>query len=173
MEFPKILGYSDQSRRHCRRRNSHDGRCCRQAVTRRRAQSPAKDDPIQKHADAIAASQLTEQGATVGLGAAAGATAGLAVVGGSAAAATAADVDDKAASSSAYRYLQNTSDYEDLLSKYDTFLFDCDGVLWSGDDTIPVPSLSSKSCASAASRSSLSPTTPPNRDRPTSRSSPA
>ena len=33
---------------------------------------PAHEDAVQKHADAIAASQLTEQGATVGLGAAAG-----------------------------------------------------------------------------------------------------
>ncbi|SJX65036.1 related to PDR16-protein involved in lipid biosynthesis and multidrug resistance / PHO13-4-nitrophenylphosphatase [Sporisorium reilianum f. sp. reilianum] len=97
----------------------------------------ADDDAVQKHADAIAASQLTEQGATVGLGAAAGTTAALAVLGGSAAAATAATEDAADKTSSAYKYLQNTSDYEDLLSKYDTFLFDCDGVLWSGDNTIP------------------------------------
>ncbi|CBQ69397.1 related to PDR16-protein involved in lipid biosynthesis and multidrug resistance / PHO13-4-nitrophenylphosphatase [Sporisorium reilianum SRZ2] len=97
----------------------------------------ADDDAVQKHADAIAASQLTEQGATVGLGAAAGTTAALAVLGGSAAATTAAAEGAADTTSSAYKHLQNTSDYEDLLSKYDTFLFDCDGVLWSGDDTIP------------------------------------
>ncbi|SPO23997.1 related to PDR16 - protein involved in lipid biosynthesis and multidrug resistance / PHO13 -4-nitrophenylphosphatase [Ustilago trichophora] len=88
---------------------------------------------VQRHADAIAASQLTEDGATIGLGAAAGTTAALAVVGGTAAAASSQSTDKQ----SAYTYLQNTSDYEDLLSKYDTFLFDCDGVLWSGDETIP------------------------------------
>ncbi|TKY88541.1 hypothetical protein EX895_002529 [Sporisorium graminicola] len=96
-------------------------------------QVSASDEAVQKHADTIAASQLTEEGATVGLGAAAGTTAALAVAGGGDAAA--ASADDK--TSSAYKYLQNTSDYEDLLSKYDTFLFDCDGVLWSGDETIP------------------------------------
>lgn len=36
-----------------------------------------------------------------------------------------------------YKYLQKSDDYEKLLNDYDTFLFDCDGVLWSGDDTIP------------------------------------
>ncbi|EST09176.1 CRAL-TRIO domain protein [Kalmanozyma brasiliensis GHG001] len=114
-----------------------DGATEQQSTKHEAAQVSAKEDPIEKHANAIAATQLTEEGATVGLGAAAGATAGLAVVGGSAAAAAASNDDDKATSSSAYKYLQNTSDYEDLLSKYDTFLFDCDGVLWSGDDTIP------------------------------------
>ena len=92
------------------------------------AEKPAEkdltnDDAVQKHADAIAASQLTEHGATVGLGAAA-------------AAVTCAESADKT-TSTAYKYLQNIADYEDLLSKYDTFLFDCDGVLWSGDETIP------------------------------------
>lgn len=106
------------------------------------AQQPKPDgteaDAVQKHADAIAASQLTEQGSAIGLGAAAGATAALAVVaGGAAAAATDAYASDTKTSSSAYKYLQSTSDYEELLSKYDTFLFDCDGVLWSGDETIP------------------------------------
>ncbi|KAJ1025892.1 hypothetical protein NDA16_002518 [Ustilago loliicola] len=94
-------------------------------------------DAAQKHADGIATSQLTEgvgEGATVGLGAAAGTTAALAaVVGGSAAAAATTETK----SPSGYKYLQNTSDYESLLAKYDTFLFDCDGVLWSGDETIP------------------------------------
>lgn len=33
--------------------------------------------------------------------------------------------------------LSSKKEYGDLISKYDTFLFDCDGVLWSGDDLIP------------------------------------
>lgn len=32
--------------------------------------------------------------------------------------------------------LSSREDYADLLDKYDTWLFDCDGVLWSGDKTI-------------------------------------
>ena len=27
--------------------------------------------------------------------------------------------------------------YEALLDKYDTWLFDCDGVLWNGDQLVP------------------------------------
>lgn len=108
-----------------------------QQLKHAQAEAAGESDAVQKHADAIAASQLTEKGATVGLGAAAGTTAALAVVGGGAAAATADASDNKTASSGNYKYLQNTADYEDLLSKYDTFLFDCDGVLWSGDETIP------------------------------------
>lgn len=34
------------------------------------------------------------------------------------------------------RKLASSEDYEELLDKYDTWLFDCDGVLWSGDDVI-------------------------------------
>jgi 4-nitrophenyl phosphatase len=33
--------------------------------------------------------------------------------------------------------LSSKEEYSDLISKYETFLFDCDGVLWSGDDLIP------------------------------------
>jgi 4-nitrophenyl phosphatase len=33
--------------------------------------------------------------------------------------------------------LSSTEEYSDLIAKYDTFLFDCDGVLWSGDEIIP------------------------------------
>ncbi|PWN91818.1 putative 4-nitrophenylphosphatase [Acaromyces ingoldii] len=33
--------------------------------------------------------------------------------------------------------LTTKEEYADLLSRYDAFLFDCDGVLWSGDDLIP------------------------------------
>lgn len=33
--------------------------------------------------------------------------------------------------------LSSKSEYSDLIARYDTFLFDCDGVLWSGDDPIP------------------------------------
>lgn len=33
--------------------------------------------------------------------------------------------------------LSSKEEYTSLLDKYDTFLFDCDGVLWSGDDLIP------------------------------------
>lgn len=32
--------------------------------------------------------------------------------------------------------LSTPSDYESLLDKYDTWMFDCDGVLWSGDHSI-------------------------------------
>ncbi|PYH43117.1 putative 4-nitrophenylphosphatase [Aspergillus saccharolyticus JOP 1030-1] len=34
------------------------------------------------------------------------------------------------------RKLSSPSDYAELLSRYDTWLFDCDGVVWSGDDAI-------------------------------------
>ncbi|SNX86444.1 related to PDR16 - protein involved in lipid biosynthesis and multidrug resistance / PHO13 -4-nitrophenylphosphatase [Melanopsichium pennsylvanicum] len=97
-------------------------------------QNTVQGAAVQKHADAIAASQLTGEGATIGVGAAAGTTAALAVVGG------AAGADSAAANgkgSTGYKYLRNRTDYEELLSRYDTFLFDCDGVLWSGDETIP------------------------------------
>ncbi|PWY99028.1 2-phosphoglycolate phosphatase [Testicularia cyperi] len=100
-------------------------------------------DAVQKHADAIAASQLEGDGATVGLGAAAGASAALAVVGGDAAAAptepkdTATAPATSTATATGYKHLQTTQDYSELMDKYDTFLFDCDGVLWSGDETIP------------------------------------
>ena len=30
----------------------------------------------------------------------------------------------------------NQSQYERLLSRYDTWLFDCDGVLWNGDKLV-------------------------------------
>jgi len=36
-----------------------------------------------------------------------------------------------------YEELSTPSQFESLLSSYSTFLFDCDGVLWSGDDLIP------------------------------------
>lgn len=84
---------------------------------------------VKKHSDAIAASQLTGKDDGVGLGAAAGTTGAIAALSD-----TTAGVGKK---ESAYTHLQNIADYEDLLSKYDTFLFDCDGVLWSGDETIP------------------------------------
>ncbi|KIM82733.1 hypothetical protein PILCRDRAFT_820034 [Piloderma croceum F 1598] len=32
--------------------------------------------------------------------------------------------------------LSSPEDYEDLLEKYDTWMFDCDGVIWSGDHSI-------------------------------------
>ena len=32
--------------------------------------------------------------------------------------------------------LSSPKDYEELLNKYDTWMFDCDGVLWSGDELI-------------------------------------
>jgi hypothetical protein len=33
--------------------------------------------------------------------------------------------------------LSSRADYAELLEKYDTWMFDCDGVLWSGDHVIP------------------------------------
>ncbi|KDN38086.1 2-phosphoglycolate phosphatase [Tilletiaria anomala UBC 951] len=38
---------------------------------------------------------------------------------------------------SPYQYLDSQEQYAAILDKYDTFLFDCDGVIWSGDDLIP------------------------------------
>jgi 4-nitrophenyl phosphatase len=32
---------------------------------------------------------------------------------------------------------KDRSEYAKLIEKYDTFLFDCDGVLWNGDQVIP------------------------------------
>lgn len=32
--------------------------------------------------------------------------------------------------------LSSPKEYEELLDKYDTWMFDCDGVLWSGDKSI-------------------------------------
>jgi len=32
--------------------------------------------------------------------------------------------------------LSSFADYETLLDEYDTWLFDCDGVLWRGDQVI-------------------------------------
>lgn len=34
------------------------------------------------------------------------------------------------------RKLCTPNDYAEILSRYDTWLFDCDGVIWSGDDAI-------------------------------------
>lgn len=82
-------------------------------------------DAVEKHANTLAATQLAE-GATIGLGAAAGTTAALAVA-----------VAGTESKEQAYTYLQNKTDYESLMDSYDTWLFDCDGVLWSGDETIP------------------------------------
>ncbi|CAO1622039.1 unnamed protein product [Sympodiomycopsis kandeliae] len=36
-----------------------------------------------------------------------------------------------------YEELSSAEQYRSLLSKYDVFLFDCDGVIWSGDDLLP------------------------------------
>jgi len=35
-----------------------------------------------------------------------------------------------------YKTLSSASQYEALLDAHDTWLFDCDGVLWSGDEAI-------------------------------------
>jgi 4-nitrophenyl phosphatase len=34
------------------------------------------------------------------------------------------------------QHLKSPADYASLLSKYDTWMFDCDGVLWHGDTLI-------------------------------------
>lgn len=34
------------------------------------------------------------------------------------------------------RKLSSSDDYAEILNRYDTWLFDCDGVIWSGDDKI-------------------------------------
>lgn len=36
-----------------------------------------------------------------------------------------------------FKHLQNAQEYRDLVDAYDVWLFDCDGVIWSGDDLIP------------------------------------
>lgn len=36
-----------------------------------------------------------------------------------------------------YQYLKSEEDYAKLLDRYDNFLFDCDGVLWSGTEALP------------------------------------
>ena len=38
---------------------------------------------------------------------------------------------------STYKHLTDADDYAALMASYDVWLFDCDGVLWSGDDLIP------------------------------------
>jgi 4-nitrophenyl phosphatase len=35
------------------------------------------------------------------------------------------------------RRLSSPTDYTELLDAYDTWLFDCDGVLWHGDTLVP------------------------------------
>lgn len=34
-------------------------------------------------------------------------------------------------------YLKSKEEYETLIDKFDTFMFDCDGVLWHGDRLVP------------------------------------
>jgi len=34
-------------------------------------------------------------------------------------------------------YLTTTEEYEKLVDKFDTFMFDCDGVIWHGDQLVP------------------------------------
>lgn len=87
--------------------------------------------------------------------------------------------------------LSAPKDYEELLNKYDTWMFDCDGVLWSGDkvidgaiEVLDILRSHSTSPASNPSRHKdvlmvdrkrrklcLLPTTPPNRGRTTRKSS--
>lgn len=38
---------------------------------------------------------------------------------------------------SSYQNLNTPEQYRTLIDSYDVFLFDCDGVLWSGDDLLP------------------------------------
>ncbi|CAD6887178.1 unnamed protein product [Tilletia controversa] len=38
---------------------------------------------------------------------------------------------------SAYKELSSKEEYEELVNRYDTFLFDCDGVIWEGSELIP------------------------------------
>ena len=33
-------------------------------------------------------------------------------------------------------WFKDRTDYAELIEKYDTFLFDCDGVLWKGEQVI-------------------------------------
>ena len=33
-------------------------------------------------------------------------------------------------------WFNDRADYAELIEKYDTFLFDCDGVLWNGEQVI-------------------------------------
>lgn len=37
----------------------------------------------------------------------------------------------------AYQHLQSEEEMAMLLDRYDNFLFDCDGVLWSGTESLP------------------------------------
>ncbi|WFD42559.1 4-nitrophenylphosphatase [Malassezia psittaci] len=36
-----------------------------------------------------------------------------------------------------YRFLEDKGDFQQLVDRYDNFLFDCDGVLWFGTDVFP------------------------------------
>ncbi|EPQ30730.1 uncharacterized protein PFL1_01631 [Pseudozyma flocculosa PF-1] len=97
----------------------------------------AGSQAVQDHADKLAAEQDVTHGASaVGIGAAAGAAGAIGIAGAGSAAAAAATTNG-VKSQGPYTYLQSVEAYEKLMNDYDTFLFDCDGVLWSGDETIP------------------------------------
>ena len=34
-------------------------------------------------------------------------------------------------------FLSTKEEYESLVDRYDTFMFDCDGVIWHGDRLVP------------------------------------